>query len=220
MGVHTNEDAWVIEDNLDIELQDGIAQLINRNLSRLLKWKKGYSTTGAGAENYWLKKNKWCFVDRDEFDRVESGFKSAILDTLAKYDLSNAFHPRNAGLLEQGCWSVIGHENSYHVPHSHYNPRFCGISTIVYLRVPETNLETSPDNNIYILMRARKPVRFSSPPFCQVLSINPIVGKLLIFPTWLVHGTCPQTRGIRQTFNVDYAFTECLNLDDPISQAL
>ena len=37
------------------------------------------------------------------------------------------------------------------------------------------------------------------------LHINPEVGKLLIFPDWILHGTYPQTKGIRQSFNIDYA---------------
>jgi hypothetical protein len=40
----------------------------------------------------------------------------------------------------------------------------------------------------------------------KIIHINPEVGKLLIFPDWIIHGTYPQTKGIRQTFNVDYHF--------------
>ena len=39
------------------------------------------------------------------------------------------------------------------------------------------------------------------------MTINPEVGKLLIFPDWVLHGTYPQTKGTRQTLNVDYKLT-------------
>lgn len=40
----------------------------------------------------------------------------------------------------------------------------------------------------------------------KLIDINPEVGKLLIFPSWIIHGTCPQTKGTRQTFNLDFTF--------------
>jgi len=42
--------------------------------------------------------------------------------------------------------------------------------------------------------------------FPSFLHIDPKPGKILIFPHHVPHGTYPQTKGIRQTFNMDYMF--------------
>ena len=100
------------------------------------------------------------------------------------------------------AWSVIGEENSYHTIHSHNEGIFDGISTLVYLEVPETNVKDEAENDIFLVTRvgSGNPFYYKIPPYS---SINPEVGKLLIFPDWVLHGTYPQTKGIRQTFNID-----------------
>ena len=90
--------------------------------------------------------------------------------------------------------------------HCHNRGGLDGISTLVYLEVPETNVEDEPENNIFLATHvgAENPYYYEND---RVLEINPEVGKLLIFPHWVPHGTYPQTKGIRQTFNIDYKIT-------------
>ena len=113
----------------------------------------------------------------------------------------------NIDLKHDNAWSVIGEENSYHTMHYHNEGTFNGISTLVYLEVPETNVEDEPENNLFLATDV-SPKNSCYYENSSYLNINPEVGKLLIFPDWVLHGTYPQTKGIRQTFNIDYHIIE------------
>ena len=205
MKIYENGDNWIIEDQLDENLVEKIKNLINQNLKNLLKLKKGYSTTGKNAEQYWLEKkeNNFYFQDKD-FEDIKNDYKNNILNRLKKSNILNE-KAENLVIYNNNIWSVIGEENSFHAVHSHNDNEYAGISTLVYLNVPDTNSENSPENNLFLIMNSGPTSTFYhyNP---KVIGINPEVGKLLIFPTWIVHGTYPQTKGIRQTFNVNFNF--------------
>jgi hypothetical protein len=206
MKIYKNGDNWIIEDQLDENLVEKIKNLINQNLKNLLKLKEGYSTTGKNVEQYWLIKidDDFYFQDKD-FERIKNDYKNNILNRLKKSNLLNE-KLKHLDVDNKNCWSVVGEENSFHTAHFHNNSEFSGISTLVYLDVPESNLKDIPNNNLFLIINSGPNNQFyhSNP---KVISINPEIGKLLIFPDWIIHGTYPQTKGIRQTFNMDYDFT-------------
>ena len=207
MKIYKNYNNWVIEDQLNEELIKKINNLINENLSSLLKLKDGYSTTGKNAEQYWLIKHDQFYFKNKNFEDIKIEYKSQILNKLKKSNILNQKIQENISLENKDCWSVIGEENSYHTPHFHNNGNFDGISTITYLKVPQTNVEDEPENNLFLLMNVDANNNFYYKNH-KIIDINPVVGKLLIFPDWITHGTCPQSKGIRQTFNIDYHFTD------------
>ena len=65
MKIYENGKNWLIEDQLDSNLVKKINDLIDNNLNNLLKLKKGYSTSGEDAHQYWLIKkdgnSNFCF---------------------------------------------------------------------------------------------------------------------------------------------------------------
>ena len=205
MKIYENGSNWVIEDQLNEDLVKKINNLIDENLNILLKLKEGYSTTGKNAEQYWLIKNNDFYFKNKDFEDIKIDYKSQILNRLKKSNILNEKIQKNISLENKNCWSVIGEENSYHTPHFHNNGNFDGISTLTYLKVPQTNVEDEPENNLFLLMNADANNNFyhNNP---KIININPSIGKLLIFPDWIIHGTCPQSKGIRQTFNIDYHF--------------
>jgi hypothetical protein len=205
MKIYENGLNWVIEDQLDQIIVEKINNLIDENLNSFLKLKKGHSTKGKNAEQYWLIRNDDIYLKNKNFENLKNKYKFEILNRLKKSDILDEKIHNIIDIKNTGCWTVIGEENSYHIPHSHGGGLDLEISTVLYLKIPETNIEDEPDNNLYLIM--------NSGPVCKIYSnkpkyitINPIVGKLLIFPEWIIHGTCPQTKGIRQTFNTDYRF--------------
>ena len=205
MKIYENGNNWVIEDQLNDDLVTKINNLIDENLNSLLKLKKGYSTTGKNAEQYWLIKINEFYFKNKNFEDIKIDYKSQILNRLKKSNILNQEIQEKINLENKNCWSVIGEENSYHTPHFHNNGNFDGISTILYLKVPQTNVEDNPENNLFLLMNVNaKNNCYSNNP--SNIMINPSIGKLLIFPYWIIHGTCPQSKGIRQTFNIDYHF--------------
>jgi hypothetical protein len=207
MKIYENGSNWVIEDQLSRELLKKINDLIDQNLNNFLKLKEGYSTRGKNAEQYWLVANNFYFKNKD-FEDIKLECKSQILNRLKKSNILNEKLQKKINLKDNTCWSVIGEENSYHTVHSHENGHSNNslISVVIYLKVPQTNIEHSPENNLFLLMNANITNSFydSSP---QIIHINPVVGKLLIFPNWIIHGTYPQSKGIRQTFNINYEVT-------------
>jgi hypothetical protein len=202
MKIYENGSNWVIEDQLNEKLVEKINNLIDENLNGLLKLKEGYSTTGKNVEQYWFKKNNDFYFKNKNFEDIKIDYKSQILNRLKKSNILNEEMYKKIDLENKDCWSVIGEENSYHTPHSH-NGNGYEVSTLVYLKVPETNIENESENNLFLLMDANTKNNFYNNKPSTII-INPIVGKLLIFPDWIIHGTCPQSKGIRQTFNMQY----------------
>ncbi len=205
MKIYENGDNWIIEDQLDKNLVKKIKNLVNLNLKDLLKLKKGYSTTGKNAEQYWLiKKDSNFYFKNKDFEDIKKEYKDNILNRLKKSNLLDE-NIKNLDIDNKNSWSVIGEENSFHSAHFHNNGEFCGISTVLYLNIPESNVENSCENNLFLIMNSGPNNRFYLSNQ-KIIDINPKVGKLLIFPDWIIHGTYPQTKGIRQTFNIDYHF--------------
>jgi hypothetical protein len=208
MRVYQNRDCWIIEDYLDVNLVEKIKLIIQENLDNLYKNKEGYSTTGKNAEQYWLiNKLDNFFTNDSRFYEFESEYKNQIINRIKAADLFDKKRKENIDLKHINAWSVIGEENSYHTIHCHNEGTFDGISTLVYLEVPETNVEDEPENNLFLATHVgpKNPYYYENTPS---LNINPEVGKLLIFPDWVLHGTYPQTKGIRQTFNIDYRIVQ------------
>ena len=207
MRVFENKSSWIIEDYLDSHLVVEIKTIIQENLNNFHRNKEGYSTIGKNAEQYWLVQQKDGFFTNDSrFYEFEKKYKNQIWNRICAANLFDKKKEEYIDLNHMNVWSVIGEENSYHTMHCHNRGGLDGISTLVYLEVPETNVEDEPENNIFLATHvgAENPYYYEND---RVLEINPEVGKLLIFPHWVPHGTYPQTKGIRQTFNIDYKIT-------------
>ena len=209
MKIYENGDNWIIEDQLDKNLVKKIKNLVNLNLKDLLKLKKGYSTTGKNAEQYWLiKKDSNFYFKNKDFEDIKKEYKNNVLNRLKKSNLLNE-NIKNLDIDNKNSWSVIGEENSFHVAHFHDSNGIgiSGISTLVYLKVPESNTEDSHENNLFLIMNSgpNNLFYYSNP---KIVEINPEVGKIVIFPTWIIHGTYPQSKGVRQTFNIEYNFIQ------------
>mgnify|MGYP001175660327 CR=1 FL=1 len=204
MRVYKNNDSWVIESFLDDDLIDEIKIVIQDNLDNLPKNKDGYSTQGKNAEQYWIiDHQKNFFIEDSRFFKFEERYRNKILNTMKASTLFDEEKQEEIKLNSSNAWTVIGEENSYHTMHCHNGGSFEGISTLVYLEVPETNVENDPENSIFLATNVspKNPYYYNN---VSSLTINPEVGKFLIFPDWILHGTYPQTKGIRQSFNIDY----------------
>ena len=209
MKIYENGKNWLIEDQLNDILVTRLNNLLDNSLDKLLKVKEGYSTTGENIEQYWLIKRDNNFSFRDEeFKNIENEYRRQILGRLKKSEFLNKKRQSKIILKSnKNCWSVIGEEHSYHTAHIHNTGSFDGISTLVYLKVPETNDEDTADNKLFAILGS-DPTNMYYQHHSKIVNINPTVGKVLIFPDWIIHGTYPQSKGIRQTFNIDYTF-EC-----------
>lgn len=206
MKIFENGKNWVIEDYLDDTLVREIKTIIEKNLDDILKKKEGTSTKGKNAEQYWLvNQNVNYWIKDKNFYAFEDVFKNQILNRLIAGNLFAERVKDNLDLKYLNSWTVIGDKHSYHSIHHHQEGDFNAISVVLYLNVPETNKKDELENDIYLVVNSEaNNIYYDNRP--SYLNINPEVGKLLIFPSWVLHGTYPQTNGIRQTFNIDYGF--------------
>jgi len=195
--------SWLIEDQLNTELLNEIKDFFDNHLEFLYKDKEGYSTTGNNAEQYWIEKKgeKQFYYKNQEYENIEQKFRKEIHERLKAASL---LRKDEIELKQNTAWTVIGEEGSYHTVHTHSDSRMDGIVTVLYLNVPTSN--SIFDITLFLVLHTDQSSHFISQSCPNIQHINPKVGKLLIFPNHIPHGTYPQTKGIRQTFNVDYLF--------------
>lgn len=195
---------WLIEDQLDDELLNDIKNFFDKHLDFLYDDKEGYSTKGDNAKQYWIeKKGKKPFYYRNkEYDNIEQRFRKGILGRLKAVSL---LKHHSINLRQSTVWTVIGEEGSYHEIHTHGNGVLGGVIVVLYLNVPESE-DDNKSNDIFLVLHTDPSTRFLNTLCTSTYHVTPKVGKILIFPPNIPHGTYPQTKGIRQTFNVDYEF--------------
>lgn len=202
MIIYENGKNWVIEDQLDPDMMNEISIFLEKKCNKFLADKNGYSTKGKNSQQHWIVHQSKNFqIDDNKFYEFEKKYRNQILSRIEKSNLFNEEIKEKVSLEYKNIWTVTGEEHSYHTVHFHSSVQ--GISTVLYTKVPDTNIKKDPENNIFLIMNCDLNSNFyySLP---NHISINPEVGKLLIFPDWILHGTYPQTRGVRQTFNVNY----------------
>jgi hypothetical protein len=202
--LYKNSNNWVIESELNQTLTKKISNILNQNLDNFLNTKKNFSIVGENAEQYWLiNKNNNFYFKNEYFEEIKIQYKNEILNILRNENILNA-KIKNLTILPDNCWTIISQKNSYHAPHCHEgNCLIQGISTVLYLKVPKSNRQETLENNLFLIMNANPNINSFSNNL-KIVNINPKVGKLLIFPTWIIHGTHPQGVGVRQTFNMEF----------------
>ena len=204
MNFIQNGNNWLIEDQLDDQLVNDIKYFFDKNLDFLHEDSKDYSTTG-NAKQFWIEKRgrKPFRYKTKESENIERRFRKQIYERLKAVSfLKN----NDIQLYQRTLWTVIGEEGSYHTIHNHGDGKMDEISTVLYLNVPESKYE-GKSNSICLILHTNPSNHFIANSCPGIYHITPKVGKLLIFPHHIPHGTYPQTKGIRQTFNVDYSFS-------------
>ena len=194
---------WLIEDQLKNELLNDIKKFFDNHLEYLHTDKEEYSTTGDNAEQYWINKKgkKRFYYKNKEYEDIERRFRKEIHGRLKAASLLKT---DDIQLRQSTAWTVIGEEGSYHKIHTHGDGLIDGVSVVLYLNVPDSK---DASNSICLVLHTDPSSKFINKSCPSVHHIKPEVGKVLIFPHHIPHGTYPQTKGIRQTFNIDYQFS-------------
>jgi tetratricopeptide (TPR) repeat protein len=124
-------------------------------------------------------------------DPLIASFLGAIREPLAEYVsglAADALHPflrRNRGAVElAGCWSVRLHDGGYHVNHLHPQG---WISSAYYVALPG---ETADKQSKSGWIKFGEP-RMPTPGADAAHFIEPRVGRLVLFPSYMWHGTTP-----------------------------
>lgn len=124
---------------------------------------------------------------------VIQAFLKAILAPIARYreeigfDPKHPFLSRNEGECELiGCWSVRLKRGGFHVNHVHSEG---WISSAYYVEVPP---EVADDTSRSGWIKFGEP-RFKVPGATADKFIQPRAGRLVLFPSYMWHGTVPIT---------------------------
>lgn len=195
------ENNWIIFDNLDniSDLKKLIEDTDTKDYSE-------YTTaTGNSSQRYFTDNSPfWNPNQKVEVSElwvdVKDKYENIIKDYLIKH---NKYDERYKNLSIESGWTVTGKEGSYHTIHEHGND---GISVIIYTDVP--NHEDVFDNGmVYFVLHSGNYDEFLS-PYQRLPRFSPEEGLILIFPSWLVHGTFPQKEGVRTTVSFDLKYHE------------
>jgi Flp pilus assembly protein TadD len=124
-------------------------------------------------------------------DPLIASFLAAIREPLAEYVRAlgvDALHPfvgRNRGAVElSGCWSVRLHDGGYHVNHLHPQG---WISSAYYVALPGDIADERSKSGWIKFGEPRMP----TPGADAAYFVEPRVGRLVLFPSYMWHGTTP-----------------------------
>lgn len=178
------DEDWIIKAKLSDHYIQKLLLDIDFTISsnNLISSTEGRSSTG-NVKQYELDN----FLQHDSIKEIESVIQKCLLK-------SNIFKNNNK-LQNSSKWTVIGNEGSYHATHKHnllHSTKLTAISTVTYLQVPKKE-NNDPSGSFYAFFRSN-----------ELITLSPKVGDIFIFPVWIYHGTYPQSKGIRQTLNLDF----------------
>jgi hypothetical protein len=135
----------------------------------------------------------------EQYNLVNHIGQSYIIDDLSKL-IFNKLQERklimkNNDLVRQQCWTAIGKKGAYHTVHSHNTQIMRAVVCVFYLQTPNKDQNDIHDRSGNFFMFSRRN---------ELMEFSPKEGDYIIFPTWIYHGTYPQSKGYRQTLNIDY----------------
>jgi predicted 2-oxoglutarate/Fe(II)-dependent dioxygenase YbiX len=161
--------------------------LVDKNLVSIKSERLNLNTTLRSTS---INSEQW------EFNKDNQGLFFELANNV-KYKVADFFAKTPDFFEIKTFWVVKGKENSFHSIHQHSKTP-TGYSVVLYLDVPPYDqLESVFDERGLFYW-----IDYED----QILSthaIKPERGDLLIFRNNLLHGTTPQLKGTRTTFNVD-----------------
>lgn len=188
---------WLIVDKLDdiSDLTELLNEVDQENYSEFT------TAMGTSTQNYFFNplmrwKREHELQIPPSWTNIKLKYESIIENYLKKYKkFSNSF----TKLSTTSAWTVTGNNGSYHTPHEH---GLGGISAIVYTNT--LNYSNPEDNGpIYFILNSDEYDLLYS-PYQRIPRFIPENGMILIFPSWIIHGTLPQSEGKRTTISFDF----------------
>ena len=182
-------DDWLFETYITKEEVKKIKKILSKTIveNRIPNRIESKSTTG-DIQQYSLHE----LLDSNIHDLIKFKTKEILIE-------NNILKEENE-LNHKGSWTVYGQEGSYHVTHNHlrntsdlnnFGSKFLPqISIVLYLDCPKSY---SHSGLFYAFFRSN-----------EIILKEPEIGKLIIFPSWIYHGTYPQPKGLRHTLSIDF----------------
>ena len=166
---------WVIKTNIDVTNYKKIID----NLTRVSESdKSGLSTKGQASKQFDLGND-------DSLALIVNDVKKSIISSLKTHDLN---------LLS--AWTVYGQKYGFHTVHKHNDENINHLGSVLFLEVPSVIELDLPGDLFFILRDKDNNLLYES--------FSPKIGDFFIFPIHVLHGTYPQSEGLRQTLNLDF----------------
>ena len=133
---------------------------------------------------------------------LRSAITGAIRDYVDGLGPPDPNHPllgpvRNRRVRFAGSWSVLLRGSGFHANHVHPQG---WISSAMYIHLPERGPDEPPTAGWLALGEPQAELDVDLPVFAE---IEPQVGRLVLFPSWMWHGTRPFQAGERLTVAFD-----------------
>lgn len=138
-----------------------------------------------------------------EIRRLHAALTAAIVDYVNGLPPHDLRHPllkyRDQSLVIAGSWSVRLSDSGFHVHHIHPEGL---LSSACYLALPEDVAGNTARDGWLEIGRSPSTLNLALEP---IATIEPAVGHLALFPSYLFHGTRPFLEGERLTVAFDVA---------------
>jgi len=192
---------WIIVDKLDCidDLNKLIEQVDPKDYSEFTTAMAGsYQRTFFNPSPYWNCDHNLKIPE--SWEEIKKKYENLIIDYLKYHE---KFTDHLDKLSIDTAWTVSGKQGSYHTPHEH---GLNGISVVIYTKT--LNYESPIDNGpIYFILNCDEYDLFSS-AYQRMPRFVPEEKMILIFPSWIIHGTLPQSIGERTTVNFDFRWEQ------------
>jgi hypothetical protein len=137
-----------------------------------------------------------------EIQALRAAIVGAVEDYCAQLPRPDPAHPllrerRDRRVRFAGSWSVRLRGSGYHANHVHPQG---WISSALYIALPAPAAGDTPEAGWLKIGEAPPELRVDSP---AVRLIEPKPGRLVLFPSWMWHGTLPLSSGERLTVAFD-----------------
>jgi hypothetical protein len=134
--------------------------------------------------------------------RLRQAIVGAVETYVAELPEGDPRHPllsrrRDRRIRFSGSWSVRLRGGGRHANHTHPQG---WISSALYIALPSRTPSDSEDAGWFTLGEPQEQLRVDSPPW---RTIEPKAGQLVLFPSWMWHGTRPFAEGERLTVAFD-----------------
>lgn len=183
---------WIVETTLDLNPYKSL--LLDDTIKDIENNTKNKSTSG-DSEQY------------DIFNKLQEQplqeLKEYIVNHVKNSLVETRFIMSDENLHLEAAWIVVGKPYGYHKLHCHrylQDPKTPNIASVVYLEMePEEPIRAEDDRDGYFY--------YAVPENNDIVygAIKPIVNKMILFPTWIWHGSYPQKKGRRTSLNLDFS---------------
>lgn len=166
---------WIVTTETEVS---SYKKIIDDITKEMISDKEGVSTQGEKSKQFYFK-------NHEKLSNIVPDIKNLINNSLKYFDLKLS-----------SAWTVYGEKYGFHKIHRHNHENNNHLATVLFLDVPKIVDPDLPGELFFITRDKDNNLEYNK--------FSPKIGDFFIFPIHVLHGTYPQSKGIRQTLNLDF----------------